>query len=210
MKILSSKKYGLNTLLQHRLRDMFHKLFRSVPLLNIFLKTQRIATERSWTLKSENWTTKFQNKTAMKTEVKLLKWVFENLDIQIYSSDPSRRPINQDSCLLYLVRNFSSPFLYQLTNDGKTFLALEISFGISVCEWGIYANDPCHHSLWVHFYNLFRIKRHALMLLPPSLFNLSQDFHISTARESLDLNVLKQFFCPKKSFQSLITIICDR
>ena len=53
------------------------------------------------------------------------------------------------------------------------FLVLEISFGISVYKWGIYANDACHHSLLrVHFYNLFRIKRHALfMLLPSSLFN---------------------------------------
>lgn len=42
------------------------------------------------------------------------------------------------------------------------FLVLEISFGISVYKWGIYANDACHHSLRVHFYNLFRIKRHAL------------------------------------------------
>ena len=43
------------------------------------------------------------------------------------------------------------------------FLVLEISFGISVYKWGIYANDACHHSLRVHFYNLFRIKRHALL-----------------------------------------------
>ena len=61
----------------------------------------------------------------------------------------------------------------QLMNAGKIFLVLEISFGISVYKWGIYANDACHHSLLrVHFYNLFRIKRHALfMLLPSSLFN---------------------------------------
>ena len=74
-----------------------------------------------------------QNRNEDRSEVAKMSFR-ENLDIQIYSSDPSRRPINQDSCLLYLVRNFSSPFLYQLTNDGKTFLVLEISFGISVCE----------------------------------------------------------------------------
>ena len=75
------------------------------------------------------------------------------------------------------------------------FLVLEISFGISVCKWGIYANDACHHSLRVHFYNLFRIKRHALLWCcscschPHYSTAAVQDFHISTASlftESMD------------------------
>ena len=68
------------------------------------------------------------------------------------------------------------------------FLVLEISFGISVYKWGIYANDACHHSLRVHFYNLFRIKRHALLWCCScschphySTAAAVQDFHISTA-----------------------------